>query len=195
MLQSQYSSDWYDAIWKPYRRYIEDFIKKNPKGLHSFLRLSKLLSYHEGLLHIKELRFVEFEAVDWGQLEKLFVDQSRYVSRFFGGQRYFVPETGSRTHWMGFVLANAIIGHFDNAKTYIELGSGIGGMLFAIHGFTLNNKNRYYGVDYSEDGVEGGDAAFSLLSSEEYSPFWKFIQSDILIINFILSALCLVKLK
>ncbi|MBL6601029.1 MAG: hypothetical protein ISP41_19245 [Alphaproteobacteria bacterium] len=35
-------------------------------------------------------------------------------------------------------------------------------------------------MDYSEDGVEGGDAVFSLLSSEEYSPFWKFMQSDIL---------------
>jgi hypothetical protein len=30
------------------------------------------------------------------------------------------------------------------------------------------------------DSVEGGDAVFSLLSSEEYSPFWKFMQSDIL---------------
>ena len=58
---------------------------------------------------------------------------------------------------MGFVLANAITGHFDNAKTYIELGSGIGGMLFDIHGFTLNKVVSRSWWKFAGGALRAGD--------------------------------------
>jgi len=179
MPKTEYSASQYDNIWKPYRIYINRFVCNNPKGLRSFLKLSKLIGACENILNDKTLRNVDLDAVDWEGLEDRFWIKSRYVSRYFGGQHYYIPETGNRMHWMGFILANVAFGNYEKPKTYIELGSGIGENLFDIHALSLNDDNRYYGADYSENAVESADAVFSLLTSEKTYPFWKFIHSNI----------------
>ena len=172
MKQFLFSEKYYDEIWTPYFAYIQHFIRSNPSGLTSFLKLMYELHRYTFVLGGPSIRAApDLGQVDWQRTFTSFEEKRVYLSKRLDDKRFWCAETGWEDFWTSFCLS-VVLGHDRRApRAYVDLGCGIGKFLFSIFARTLDTDIRLHGIDYSRVGLDCARAVFSLLKNSEIRPF------------------------
>jgi SAM-dependent methyltransferase len=171
--------DRYERIWAPYLSFSRHFIAEHGPGRLSYLRLGNEIANFQAIFHDESLRDQSPSPAQWKAMIAEADGANVYNKLFFDLEPFWFPKIAHQHFWRTFATSFIVNHAYQSPRVFLDLGCGVGEILFNVHDNTLQHASRYVGIDNSATAIECASLRAGLLDGEAETPDFAFGLGDI----------------